>query len=267
MIKFTEVFPQLLVNCKNYKVHLATDSGDDNPLNAFFQDKFNEWQQRQNKKNFERDYIISFISLSAYEWLFAGIYKSINNDWLHDHYEYTTELLDINQDLIGRLIIHYKKEYRQSYPYLENCIESFEISQILKERYSLMEFPGYEKTIINFNDLKTIIAKEEPTWKNALKNVKGIYLISDKSNGKQYVGSAYGEKAFWKRWSEYAFSGHGWNQELIKLIEEKGIIHAQNFQFSILEIRNMITDDTEIIAREQHWKKVLLSQEFGHNKN
>jgi hypothetical protein len=30
-----------------------------------------------------------------------------------------------------------------------------------------------------------------------LENVKGVYLIVDKSNGKMYVGSAYGDTGIW----------------------------------------------------------------------
>lgn len=60
---------------------------------------------------------------------------------------------------------------------------------------------------------------------------KRVYVITDKSNGKHYVGSAYGEYAFWSRWAQYAENGHGGNIELKKIIKERGIKYAQNFQF------------------------------------
>lgn len=267
MIKFLDLFPQLTNKLESYKVHLATGLKDNDPLIAFLQDNFNEWQERQSKKNFEREYIISFISYDDNEWLFAGIYKSLGCELVNDRYEYDTALLNINTDLIGRLIVQFEKTFRQSYPYLENCIDNFHISQILKEKYSIIEFPGYEKTIIDFNYLQTIIKKSDTTWHTALKNIKGVYLITDKSNGKHYVGSAYGEYAFWSRWAQYSENGHGGNIELKKIIEEQGINYAQNFQFSILEIRSTMTDDSEIIEREQHWKNVLMSKEYGYNKN
>jgi len=115
--------------------------------------------------------------------------------------------------------------------------------------------------------LQTIIKKNDPTWYTAFQNVKGVYLITDKSNGKQYVGSAYGEFSFWTRWAQYANSEHGGNIELKRVIYKNGKDYAQNFQFSILEIRSTITDDSEIIEREQHWKNVLMTREFGYNKN
>jgi len=267
MIKFLDIFAQLKSNLTDYKVHLATGLKDNDPLIAFLQDNFKEWQEAQSKKNFERKYIISLISYDDNEWLFAGVFKSLGCEWVNNRYEYDTELLEINTDLIGRLIIRYEKKFRQSYPYLENCIDNFHISQILKEKYSIIEFPGYEKTIINFNYLQTIIRKNDTTWYTALQNVKGVYVITDKSNGKHYVGSAYGEYAFWSRWAQYSENGHGGNIELKKIIEEQGINYAQNFQFSILEIRSTMTDDAEIIEREQHWKNVLMTKEYGYNKN
>ena len=81
------------------------------------------------------------------------------------------------------------------------------------------------------------------------------------------MGAAYGKDSFWSRWSLYAENGHGGNKNLKKIIVEKGIGYASNFQFSILETRANITDDEEIIKRETHWKEVLKSREFGYNEN
>jgi len=265
-MKFRDIFSELK-KLTEYKVHLATGLKDNDPLIAFLQDNFKEWQEVQTKKNFERDYIVSLISYDTNEWLFAGIYKSIDSELVNDRYEYETELLDIHSDLIGRLIIRYEKKFRQSYPYLENIIDDLDVSQILKEKYSIIDFPGYENTIIDFNYLQTIIKKNDSSWHTALQNVKGVYLITDKSNGKQYVGSAYGEYSFWTRWAQYADTGHGGNIDLKSIIKENGKNYAQNFQFSIIEIRSKITDDNEIIEREQHWKNVLMTREFGYNKN
>ena len=139
--------------------------------------------------------------------------------------------------------------------------------EILREKYTISPFPGFEKIKISFEILKSIVSQEEVSWKTALSNVKGIYLISDISNGKLYVGSAYGENAFWNRWSEYSKSGHGGNVELKNLLNEKGAEYANNFQFSILETRSMNAPDDEIIRREAFWKEILLTRVFGYNQN
>jgi hypothetical protein len=137
----------------------------------------------------------------------------------------------------------------------------------MKERLSILPFPGYENVNLDYNTLKTIVKNEELSWKTALQNIKGIYLITDRSNGKLYVGSVYGKDAFWARWSQYVYSGHGDNVDLRQLLLESGATHVENFTFSILEIRSSITDELEIRERESHWKRVLVTREFGYNKN
>ena len=47
--------------------------------------------------------------------------------------------------------------------------------------------------------------------KAALSQWRGIYYIFDTTDGKGYVGSAYGEGNLFGRWLNYAASGHGGN--------------------------------------------------------
>ena len=100
-------------------------------------------------------------------------------------------------------------------------------------------------------------------------NVKGVYLIADKSNGKKYVGSAYGDTGIWSRWNSYMKTGHGSNKDFSGVIEERGMDYArENFVLSLLEYRPMKTDDRDIVARETYWKNALLTRtEFGYNNN
>ncbi len=102
-----------------------------------------------------------------------------------------------------------------------------------------------------------------------LANIKGVYLISDKGNGRKYVGSAYGGTGIWSRWSSYIDSGHGGNKDLAKLIGREGLDHARkNFRIALLEYRPAKTDDAVIIGRECFWKEALLSRSpHGYNKN
>ena len=267
MINLITIIPELKPEIKKYKVHFATGKKENNPLIAFFNNEFKYWQEWQTQKNFEREYILSFIYYENNRWLFAGLYRSSSCTYDKDHYQYQTELLDAGRELIGRLIITFKKEFRASYLKLENHYEKFIISEILKERIAVMKFPGYENVNIGFDYLQSIIFNNEITWRTALENIKGIYLICDKQNGKKYIGSAYGEFAFWSRWALYASNGHGGNIELKQLLIEKGENYAKNFHFSILEVRTKTTSDEEIIQREKYWKDVLMTRVFGYNKN
>jgi hypothetical protein len=252
---------------KKTKIHFAIGAEKkEEPLRSFLNGNFKEWQEVQRNKNFERDYILSLIYYGKNEWLFGGIYKRIGLKEEDGKFIYTTELLDNANELIGRLIIKYEKLFRQSYTYAETCINEFDLLEILRKKYSIEPFPGYENVRIDFELLKTIILKEEESWKTALSNVKGVYLISDIKTGKLYVGAAYGENAFWNRWTNYIRTGHGGNEGLKNLIREKGVEYAKNFQFAILETSNMKEDDA-VKSRESFWKNVLLSKEFGYNKN
>lgn len=128
------------------------------------------------------------------------------------------------------------------------------------------DFPGYNSVRLNYNILKLIINEENSSWKGALSNVSGIYVITDKNTGQHYVGSACGGEGLWQRWSEYSKTGHGNNKELKNLLSE-GKEYASHFQFSILEICDLNESEKNVIARESHWKEVLKTREFGLNEN
>ena len=72
--------------------------------------------------------------------------------------------------------------------------------QILEDTYDFYDiFPGYENVNISWKEMQNILNKG--VWKTALENQKGVYLITDKNNGKMYVGAAYGEDMIYGRWS------------------------------------------------------------------
>ena len=105
-------------------------------------------------------------------------------------------------------------------------------------------------------------------WKAALSSIKGVYVISDNKNGKQYVGSAYNDTGIWSRWADYIATGHGGNAKLTKLIDKETIDYARkNFRFSLVEVMQMTATEEKVRERESYWKGVLLSREHGYNEN
>lgn len=132
---------------------------------------------------------------------------------------------------------------------------------------SIADFPGFNSVRLSFAMLKSIIRQNNPSWRAVLANVAGIYVITDISTGKQYVGSAYGGIGLWQRWSEYANSGHGGNRELRELLRAEGNDYADNFQFSLVEVCDINANPDFIISRESHWKDVLMTRKFGLNSN
>lgn len=252
------------VDLDSYKVHLATG----NSLEAFFRGEFKEWQENQNRKNFPCKMVISLIEIRRNNWLFAGVYKILGNEKVSDkHIDYNTELLVGQDELIGRIVIKYKRPGRQSYLKGKKDGGDFEISEILASRLTIKDFPGHNSVLLSYEELKTIIAQSAQTWHGALTNVKGVYLITDNSCGKQYVGSAIGNMGIWQRWSDYTKDGHGGNKELRKLLKEKGSEHKKHFQYAILEIADTHSTDDQIRSRETYWKTVLCSKKYGYNSN
>lgn len=180
---------------------------------------------------------------------------------------YLIRLSRIHKEFVGRLLIRYPGPGARGRAFLlEKYYNELKVTQLLDKQFGGEAFVGYENVEHTFRQLEQIIQQDRPDWKGPLQNVKGVYLIVDRSNGKMYVGSAYGDSGIWSRWSADVKDGHGGNDQLTRLIAKKGIGHARrNFCFSILEFRSMRTDDQAIIAREQYWKRVLGSCEFGYN--
>lgn len=277
-IKATSILSINDSELSQFKLHLACWNGNQQPLNVYLNDwdnwvGWNQW--RGGKDDFNRKFIFSLIQFyhEPNKWLFGGIFKIIkrHEDWGKTEIGYSVELQDLHKELIGRLIIDFTRYQgmRGRAFRLENYYKDFKISQILKRPYDGVNFPGYENINIDFPELESVFRFQKNDWKTALENIKGVYAIYDKSNGKKYVGSAYGDFGIWSRWSVYSGTGHGFNDELTKIISVNGIDYARkNFRFCLLEYRPMRADDSIIIARESYWKEVLLSRgEFGYNKN
>ena len=269
-IKLTDIIP--VPNPTDFKLHLAcANTEGTHPLNEYVEDRskwigWNEW--RGDKNEWNRPYIFSFIHYYPLSnaYLFGGVFEI--KDRLPD--EYVIEEEPAYSKWEGRLVcsfFRYQGLRGRAFK-LEGYLDSFEVLEILPERYDGVRFCGYESVNHAFSELKPILHKEKQDWKASLMAVKGIYLIMDTSNGKSYVGSAYGDAGIWSRLNCYINTGHGWNDELVRTINDKGIDYAlSNFKFSILEVFAFTTPDDLIHARESHWKEVMLSRKFGYNKN
>lgn len=280
MIKLVDLLGIDESNYADYKLHLAIGRDDKKePFNTFLIDGFKEWQELQTKKNWTRKYIISLIYYDKNSWLYGGVYEVlpispapiINGQW--KGWKYETRLLDIQSDLIGRVLFYFKKEFRASYPTLELKATSgmspsdIYVSSIFDKKVAITDFPGFDNVNIDHETLRLIVSENILSWKAALSKVKGIYLIMDELTGKQYVGSAYGDDCIWQRWSKYAKNGHGENTELKELLCKNGEDYKFNFRYSVLEICNMSLGNEYIISRENHWKQILMTRKFGLNRN
>jgi len=90
--------------------------------------------------------------------------------------------------------------------------------------------------------------------------------IVDTTDGKQYIGSAYGEGGLLERWRLYVETGHGGNRKIEELIRDHPERY-ENFQFSILQILPKTITQEEVTNIENLYKRKLLTKEFGLNDN
>jgi len=187
---------------------------------------------------------------------------------------YNLYLMDDYKEYIKRLIIKIKKPigrdlYNRRYENLQEQLnpEIYELAPSTK----LGHFTGYQSVSLKHSDLRQIISQNEPSWKQALSNVKGVYVVTDTSNGKLYIGSASGNnEGIWQRWSAYADTRNltGGNKGFVEILETKGEDYIlKNFRYSILEIFDTKTKVETIIERENYWKGVFDTRKHGMNFN
>lgn len=222
------------------------------------------WNYSKTKSFKVGQIAIGFAKIETNKWLLFDI-SEITKD-LEKYgavgYEYRT--LEEYKKFFGRLIVGYSNKSQNLIRKAESVIEECKVLEIIDDVFEDDIFPGYENINLSWKELSRIINKKD--WKTALENQKGVYLITDIATGKRYVGSAYGKDMLLGRWKNYVDNGHGGNVELKGLAME---YIKTNFKYSLLDIYKSTTDDSVIINRESHWKRVLLTRDerFGYNKN
>lgn len=222
-----------------------------------------------NKRFHKGELAFCFIPYDDKDWLLVNAFQVLDD---------SKKLIDVDEEALsdyaqyfGRLVITWKDRGTRNVRMksLEN-IEKLTVKTILEEPYNEIAetFPGYENIDISWEELNRVLKLK--TWRTALENQKGVYLITDILTNKRYVGSASGNDMILGRWQNYAKNGHGNNTLLKDLVEKEGPDYVKrNFRYSILDIYKSSTDDKIILRRESWWKKNLLTRnpEFGYNDN
>ena len=243
------------------------------------------WHQSAGKKNAFRNintsYCLQFIRLDKEKlfdrWLFLGAFKKDDPDIeKRKSGDEVYRLVKFNQlqQYEERLIIKYaKKQGPKGAKINWNEYLTMEVVELLPDIYNAVRnpFPGYDNISLSFTDLKKIIETPFQEWKSALSIVNGIYVITDKSNGKQYVGSTYNCSGVWDRWKCYVDTrGHGGDKDLKSIIDADIDYAERNFRFSLVETffnTDQKRNSKAIIARENFWKEVLNTRVLGYNNN
>lgn len=242
-----------------------------------------ELYQSVQKTNILKDvnYFISFTDLQGTKALLHGMYKvngvqtilelpeELNiikerESWGEGpYYRYNLERVALLNDLEERLVIEWGTS---TISWHQRKLDK-EIIEILPKGFTKV-FPGYQNVILSFDELSKTIKNPDANrqWKMMLSNVYGVYLILDKKDGQQYVGSAYGKDGIWGRWSHYIQSKHGDNKILVELLKNDPMRY-KHFQFSILNVLPSSSIREQVIQLESITKEKLGTRVFGLNAN
>lgn len=260
----------------DYKVKFNVNNGFTEPLLVMtrsYEEIYNWIAWKKEKDDLSRPKVIAFVryyTVSQDQWIFAGVYevnKKKNFYEIKDDVGYDLTPIEKYQNLYGRLVVQYKNTTQQLKRNAENVLNDIKVIEILKKPYNGIEFSGYNNINLTFQELEVIIKNNVDEWKRKLENITGIYMLFDRSNGKKYIGSAYGQEGIWQRWNTYIYSQNGGNKELLQLDND---YIRDNFNFTLLEWYVIGTDIGFIKSRENYWKKVMLSRKsdgYGYNDN
>lgn len=260
-----------LKELENVKVRfnlMFTDNWDpieifkDGDISTMLQGQY--WNYNKRKSYQVGQVTIGLLKINRNEnnWLLFHVGRVTKDLNIMNGVGYEYESLNEFDKYLGRLVVRFKNKSQTMVRKAESVFDDCEIVHILPDTFDNDIFPGYDKINLTWNELKRVLSKEN--WITALQNQKGVYLITDESNGKKYVGSAYGENMILGRWKSYVKTGHGGNKGLKKLDFDH---IKRNFRYTVLDIYKSSISDSEIINRESWWKNVLMTRCYGYNEN
>lgn len=252
-------------------------------------DVFNAYQQTQGgklEKVFQSmtgsGYVASFIGREAGKAVFVGMYKietstplTVKKYWdvpAHKQLRllgmrgFTGEkrpsilwfdlvCIDFYSNWKGKLNVGWPPPERSWWRRAHRNV--FPVLSISDESSFDSAMPTWDEIDLTWEELGVLPTR----WKTALAHWRGIYYIFDTSDGKGYVGSAYGEENILGRWLGYAARGHGGN----RLLRPR---EPNNFRFTILQRVSPDMDARDVIHIENSWKERLHTRApFGLNDN
>jgi len=239
-------------------------------------DTFNAYQQTQGRrleKAMKRaGYVASFIGHEPGKALFVGLYSrgaskplTVDEFWnVPAHVEMKafgmrgftggdgrSSILRFDLKLIGfcaswkgKLVVGWPPPERSWWRRAHR--NDMPVLAVLEDSALDAAMPEWDEMMLTYEELRVL-----PTpWRSALSHWRGIYYISDASDGKAYVGSAYGNDNIFGRWKAYADSGHGGN----RLLRQR---NKDDFRFTILQRVSPDMDAADVIHLENTWKERL----------
>jgi hypothetical protein len=270
MITFNGVLRESGINPEDVQLVRHKDERADvitTPYSLWLNDKknFEFYQRLQGKDKFRvGKSIASFVVTPRGKTLFAGLYKILSRGQASpgtkcpvsrkdcaSHFLYEIKAAEGLKEYVGILEIEWTGGPRNWVQYATTrekpVVE-------LRKKQEEDEFPGFTYFCIPINEIKRV----PKSWSDILLHSQGVYLLTCRRIGKQYVGSAKGAEGFWQRFCNYADTKHGGNVELKSF-------DTSDMWVSILQVVHIGVEQVERI--EQKWKEKLQTNVFGLNRN
>jgi hypothetical protein len=236
------------------------------------------YQGYQSRTIFECRHVVVFLGQPYQRALLYGVYRVASRhtsdgkvphglkhrEWAAPgRFWYDLERMPAFRDLEDRVVIEWGPSTRSWHQWLRDR----EVTEIFPSGY-VKEFPGYFDFVLSYNELRDIVnnAVANREWHRMLRAVAGVYLIVDRTTGRQYVGSACGEGGILQRWAAYVKTGHGGNKLLREMVSSDAT-RVQNLDFTLLQTMSRTATQAEVVACEQLHKRKLGSRVHGLNSN
>lgn len=230
-------------------------------------------QQEESLRKLAGDgWVASFLGVNAGEAIFCGLYRIHGCEEIHRKQFWAIQEnetlrehgmlgwarkgrkhglwfdLRLNESFhlewIGRLIVDWPGGERAWWRRSEKNV--LPVRALLEESRFAPLMPDWRELVLSWLELGVMPG----SWRSALREWRGVYLIRDMKDGLAYVGSAYGKDNLLGRWQNYAKSGDGGNQ----LLKNR---RPDLFRFSILERLSPDLEAKNVVEVENSWKKRL----------
>lgn len=235
---------------------------------------FQKWQSEQSDDKMKNVvYLVVFLAEEHCECRFVGVFRNYGRLYSTGNGVSVYDIREVEGfEVLKNIVVIEWGKGTLSWMQKWTTIKEVKRIEQTSDRDGMPLFTRYEDVVLSMAQLRKVV--EDKEWRSKLESLNCVYLILDKSNGKQYVGVTYkdinpGRKnGILSRWTEYAQTGHGNNKLLMELLAKEGTNYAeQNFQWTILETLPLNVIPKVAIDRESLYKEKFGTREYGYNEN
>lgn len=116
-------------------------------------------------------------------------------------------------------------------------------------------YPGHGRFLRQLSDIPLLPG----SWREVLRNVRGVYVLTCPKTNELYIGGAFAAGGFYERWlTHYDRQG-----DAVRFRSRE----PSDYRVAILEVAGSYATDDEICDMESRWKEKLQTRSMGLNAN